>query len=127
MRRRRDPNGKSWAWALIWAATMKSVSPWSRRFPEDAWICERCVLLESADAATVASSLLEWRRPVILVDAADMDLAPGEYRFFSDRDASVILKDQLGFHPRPGLGGRIGAGQDAGLRSAGLHFRNPAF
>jgi hydrogenase maturation protease len=53
---------------------------------------ERCVLLESADAATVASSLLEWQRPVILVDAADMGLAPGEYRSFSDRDASVILK-----------------------------------
>ncbi|HTY61168.1 MAG TPA: hydrogenase maturation protease [Acidobacteriota bacterium] len=51
-----------------------------------------CVLLESADAATVASSLLEWRRPVVLVDAADMNLAPGEYRFFSDKDASVILK-----------------------------------
>jgi hydrogenase maturation protease len=53
---------------------------------------KRCVLLESADAATVASLLLEWLRPVILVDAANMNLAPGEYRFFSDRDASVILK-----------------------------------
>ena len=52
----------------------------------------RCVLLESADAATVASLLLEWHRPVVLVDAADMNLAPGEYRFFSDKDASVILK-----------------------------------
>lgn len=52
----------------------------------------RCVLLESADAATVASVLMEWRRPVILVDAADMGLAPGEYRFFSDKDVSVIVK-----------------------------------
>lgn len=52
----------------------------------------RCMLLECADAALVASSLLEWQKPVILVDAADMGLAPGEYRFFPDYKASVILK-----------------------------------
>jgi hydrogenase maturation protease len=52
----------------------------------------RCVLLESADAATVASSILEWQQPVILVDAANMGLGPGEYRFFPDGDASVIIK-----------------------------------
>jgi hydrogenase maturation protease len=52
-----------------------------------------CVLWEGADAATVTSSLLEWSRPTVLVDAGDMDLAPGEHRFFSDRDASVMLKD----------------------------------
>ena len=52
----------------------------------------RCVLLEFADAATVASSLLEWQKPAVLVDAADMGLPPGEHRFFSDSDASLILK-----------------------------------
>ena len=63
-----------------------------RELARDAAFAERCVLLESADAATVASLLLEWRRPVILVDAADMGLAPGESRFFFDMDASMILK-----------------------------------
>ena len=53
---------------------------------------ECCVLLESADSATVAYSLLEWQRPVILVDAADMGIAPGECRFFFDSDASLTLK-----------------------------------
>jgi hydrogenase maturation protease len=52
----------------------------------------RCILLESVDAAMVASSLLDWQKPVILVDAADMGLIPGEYRFFADSDASLILK-----------------------------------
>jgi hydrogenase maturation protease len=58
---------------------------------EDAF-AQRCMLLESADAATVASVLLDGQRPVVLVDAADMGLAPGEYRFFSDRDAALILQ-----------------------------------
>ncbi len=53
---------------------------------------ERCVLLECADAAMVASSLLEWRQPALLVDAADMGLAPGEYRFFPDSNAAINLK-----------------------------------
>ena len=53
---------------------------------------DSCVLLEYADAALVASSLLEWQKPVVLVDAADMGLTPGEYRFFSDSDASMTLK-----------------------------------
>jgi hydrogenase maturation protease len=61
----------------------------------EAGFAEQCVLLESADAATVASSIIEWGRPLILVDAADMNLTPGEHRFFSDRDASVILKTSL--------------------------------
>jgi hydrogenase maturation protease len=52
----------------------------------------RCVLLESADAATVATMLLEWDRAVVLVDAADMRLAPGESRCFSDREASVLIR-----------------------------------
>ncbi len=53
----------------------------------------RCILLECADAATVASSLLEWQKPVVLVDAADMGLTPGEYRFFPDGSASIAIKD----------------------------------
>jgi hydrogenase maturation protease len=53
---------------------------------------KRCLLLESSDAATVAASLIEWNRSIILVDAADMGIHPGEYRFFADSDASVILK-----------------------------------
>ena len=63
-----------------------------RELGRDTVFNDRCVLLESADAATVASLLLEWLRPVILVDAANMDIAPGECRFFSDGDASMILK-----------------------------------
>lgn len=63
-----------------------------REIARDAAFAERCVLLDSSDAATVASLLLEWLRPVILVDAANMGVTPGEYRFFSDRDASMILK-----------------------------------
>ena len=53
---------------------------------------ERCILLECADAATVASSLLEWQKPVILVDAADMGLAPGEYGYFSDNNVAITMK-----------------------------------
>jgi hydrogenase maturation protease len=59
---------------------------------EPEW-AERCILWEGADAATIASSLLEWCRPAVLIDAADMDLPAGEYRFFPDRDASAVLKD----------------------------------
>jgi hydrogenase maturation protease len=64
-----------------------------RSLSQDAEFAGRCVLLDDADAATIASSILEWRRPLILVDAADMNLDPGEHRFFADRDASVILKN----------------------------------
>jgi hydrogenase maturation protease len=53
---------------------------------------DRCVLLENSDATVVASTLIEWDRPVILVDAADMRLAPGMFRFFSDNDAAMIIK-----------------------------------
>ena len=71
-------------------------------FSQETEFPEHCMLLESADAALVASSLLEWQQPVIFVDAADMGLVPGEYRFFSDKDASVTLKnDSVSTH---GLG-----------------------
>jgi hydrogenase maturation protease len=53
---------------------------------------EHCVILEDADAAAVASAILEWNRPVLIVDAADMGIGPGEYRFFFDTDASIMLK-----------------------------------
>jgi hydrogenase maturation protease len=52
----------------------------------------RCRLLECADAAMVASSLLEWQKPAVLVDAADMGLAPGAFRFFSDGNAAMTIK-----------------------------------
>jgi hydrogenase maturation protease len=58
----------------------------------DAIFAARCVFLESADAATIASSLIEWGAPVILVDAANMALSPGQYRLFEDSEASAILK-----------------------------------
>ena len=51
-----------------------------RSLSQDSGFAKRCVLLESADAATVASSVIEWGRPLILVDAADMDLPPGSIR-----------------------------------------------
>jgi hydrogenase maturation protease len=54
---------------------------------------DHCRLLECADAATVASSLLDWQRPVILVDAADMGLITGAYRFFPDSNATMTLKN----------------------------------
>jgi hydrogenase maturation protease len=63
-----------------------------RALSRDAGFAAHCVILESADAATVASLLLEWNEPVVLVDAVDMNLDPGDCRFFSDKDASVILK-----------------------------------
>jgi hydrogenase maturation protease len=63
-----------------------------RALSREAGMAAHCVLLENADAAKVASSLLEWNEPIILVDAVDMNLAPGEHRFFSHSDASVILK-----------------------------------
>ena len=92
LRRRRDPNGKSWAWARTWAATMKSVSPWSRSFPGTRHLPSVACFWRAPTPQRSPPCLLEWHRPVILVDAANMDLAPGEYRFFSDRDASMILK-----------------------------------
>jgi hydrogenase maturation protease len=45
---------------------------------------------------------LGWHHPVIFVDAADMGLDTGEYRFFFDEAASVTLKtDSVSTH---GLG-----------------------
>jgi hydrogenase maturation protease len=59
---------------------------------QDDGFARRCIILANADAATIASSILEWSRPLILVDAADMSLEPGECRFFADSEASVIIK-----------------------------------
>jgi hydrogenase maturation protease len=82
------------------------------------------LLLESADAATVAASLIEWRRSVILVDAADMDLAPGEHRFFCDSDVSLILKSSSvsthGFGLAEGLELARTLGYDQSVRILGI-------
>jgi len=59
---------------------------------EDAECSANCVLLEGADAAKVASFLLEWNGPAILVDAVNMNVSPGEHRFFPDTEASMTLK-----------------------------------
>lgn len=64
-----------------------------RALSEKADWASRCVLWEGADAATIASALLEWCKPTVLVDAANMDLPPGEHRFFPDQDATVFIKD----------------------------------
>lgn len=88
-------------------------------FSQEIEFPDNCILLESADAAYVASSLLEWQYPVIFVDAADMGLDPGEYRFFSDKEASVTLKtDSVSTH---------GLGLAEGLEIArALGFDRPA-
>ena len=64
-----------------------------RALSQDAAWAARCVLWEGTDAAAVTSSLLESGRPILFVDAADMNLVPGEHRAFRDLDASLILKD----------------------------------
>lgn len=91
-----------------------------RALSEEAAWTSSCALWEGADAATVTSSLLESGRPAVLVDAADMALAPGEYRFFLDRDASVLVKDSsVSTH---------GLGLAEGLQLArGLGFNQPVY
>jgi hydrogenase maturation protease len=72
------------------------------RLAEDPDLAPECALLENADAATVAAALMDWQCEVILVDAADMGVAPGDLRFFSDAEASMIMKsDAVSTH---GLG-----------------------
>jgi hydrogenase maturation protease len=67
------------------------------RFPELSFL-----LWENADAATVAYNLLELETPVLLVDCADMGLAPGECRMFDQRNVSLNLRtDSISTH---GLG-----------------------
>ena len=53
---------------------------------------DRCVILENADPTTLASTLMGWHRPVILVDAADMGLDPGGHCAFPDDEARLMLK-----------------------------------
>ena len=50
------------------------------------------MMLEDADAATVAATLLELRRPVILVDCADMGEPAGAHRIFDETDAALKLR-----------------------------------
>lgn len=86
----------------------------------EAAFASRCVLIDGADAATVASLLLEWRRPVVLVDAANMDIPPGEYRCFPDRDVSMVLKtSSVSTHG-------LGLAEGLGLART-LGFDNPAY
>ena len=60
---------------------------------------DRCVLLESADAATITSFLLETPQSIVLVDCANMGLAPGECRFFGKQDAAVTIhSDSVSTH-----------------------------
>jgi len=82
----------------------------------------RCTLLEIADAATIASVILEWQQPVILVDAANMSLAPGEFLFFSDRDASVILKTGSVSTHGMGLAEGLGLARTLGFDQAACIF-----
>lgn len=60
---------------------------------EDALTEKDTLLLENADAATVAATLLEIRRPVLLVDCADMGEPPGTHRTFDEKTATLKLRD----------------------------------
>ncbi len=69
------------------------------RLMETAEFAGRCELLESADAATVTSYLMEQESPVLFVDCADMGLLGGEYRFFGEKDATVHVRaDSVSTH-----------------------------
>ncbi len=46
-------------------------------------------LWEDADALTLAAGLLDLDRPALIVDCADMGLAPGGARLFRDSDARL--------------------------------------
>ncbi len=69
---------------------------------EEASFADRCSLLEDADMATVTLNLMEQGGPVILVDAADMGIPPGEFRYFDEGSAKLVLHaDSVSTH---GLG-----------------------
>jgi len=48
--------------------------------------------LEGADAADVATALLDLGRPALLADCADMGLPPGSFRGFDDHEARLRLR-----------------------------------
>ena len=69
---------------------------------EEERFSDRCTLLEDADMATVTLNLLEHGGPVILVDAADMGIDPGEFRLLDDSAAKLTCHaDSVSTH---GLG-----------------------
>lgn len=51
------------------------------------------LVLEGADAATVAATLLEVERDILVVDCADMGAPPGTVRVFDDTEAKLALRD----------------------------------
>jgi hydrogenase maturation protease len=58
-----------------------------------------CVLLEGQDAADVTSFILDTKKPLLVVDCADMGLSPGEHRAFFDSDARICVKtDSVSVH-----------------------------
>ncbi len=50
------------------------------------------LFLEGVDAATVAAHLFELRRPVVIVDCADMGLPAGTFRAFDESAARLTLR-----------------------------------
>ncbi len=65
-------------------------------------LAPHCVIMESADAASVTSFLLDTKKPLMVVDCADMGLCPGEHRMFDERDATLRVRaDSVSCH---GLG-----------------------
>ncbi len=78
-------------------------------------------LWEGVDAAAVAGSLLEIEGPVVIVDAADIGVAPGDCRFFNERAAALHIKTDsvsthgLGIAEGLALARELGFGQPLGV------------
>lgn len=49
-------------------------------------------LWENADAATIAFELLETKVPILFADCAEMNLLPGQYRFFDETAVRRAIK-----------------------------------
>ncbi len=80
---------------------------------------EDALLLENADAATVAATLLDLHRPVLLVDCADMGEPPGTHRIFDESSATLKLRDDAASTHGLGLA-------DALALARALGFEQPA-
>jgi hydrogenase maturation protease len=94
---------------------------------------DRCTLLEDADMATVTLDLMDRGGPVVLVDAADMGLPPGAYRFFDDRAAKLTLRADsvsthgLGLADSLGIARALGFSAPAKIFAAQPFDLSPAF